>query len=314
MRNPVYVLAACITIIGFVLAFFFGITHIDQLRKEDDAPRYPDRRETQRAVDVKTDGNRGYSEGQTETIVSDEKDNSTAADELYAQGLSEYKRGNCQAAGNLLFRAAEMGSIAAMYELGLIFTYSNRCKKDPEAARKCFNEAFRKYAELANDGNSTAMYKIAVMYECGYGVDKDDMDALRWYRRSAHDGYSKAMYELGYRYEQGQGVEEDDEEAIQWFRSAARAGDASAMHSLGEHFDRGSGVEKNGDSADYWEIRAAELGNKDAMYFAAVAILDDSSHSEKDHERAVRWLRETSRRGWADAVLERIGESSRPGR
>jgi TPR repeat protein len=70
------------------------------------------------------------------------------------------------------------------------------------------------------------------MYERGWGVVKDEAQAVAWYRKAAAQGNVNAQYNLGVMYAQGRGVAKDKAQAVDWFRKAADQGDASALDAL----------------------------------------------------------------------------------
>jgi TPR repeat protein len=98
---------------------------------------------------------------------------------------------------------------------------------------------FRTAAE-ANDAN--CQYNLALMYERGIGVAKDEKEARVWYRKAAEQGNSEAQFNLGVLYENGRGGGVDFAEANQWYRKAAAQGDALAIGNLGMLYIRGDGV------------------------------------------------------------------------
>lgn len=93
-----------------------------------------------------------------------------------------------------------------------------------------------------------------LMYDFGFGVSKDDKEAIKWYRllakkkniqakntihklskkfipitlktmmNDAENGIAKTQSNLGVMYDFGFGVPEDDKEAVKWYRLAAEQG------------------------------------------------------------------------------------------
>jgi TPR repeat protein len=100
-------------------------------------------------------------------------------------------------------------------------------------------EEFRAAAE-AGDANS--QFNLALMYEQGIGVGKDEKEAVAWYRKSAAQGNSNAQYNLAVLYENGRGTAVDFAGAHQWYRKAAAQGDGLAVGNLGMLYIRGQGV------------------------------------------------------------------------
>ncbi len=84
-------------------------------------------------------------------------------------------------------------------------------------------------------------------------------------RRLADQGDAQAQFELGFRYAHGYGVSRDDQEAVKWYRLAADQGDADAQHALGVMYDEGRGVPKDYVLAHMWVNLAAAKGVKRAV-------------------------------------------------
>jgi len=84
---------------------------------------------------------------------------------------------------------------------------------------------------LAEHGNVSAQYNVAVLYEKGQGVAQDYREAARWYLKAAEQGDPEAQYSIGVLYEKGLGGPQDPERAQQWYASVivnGRAGDAAS--------------------------------------------------------------------------------------
>ncbi|WP_339487619.1 tetratricopeptide repeat protein [Pseudomonas sp. EL_65y_Pfl2_R95] len=102
--------------------------------------------------------------------------------------------------------------------------------------------AFKEFHVLAETGNADGQFNVALMYEQGIGVTKDETQAISWYEKSAQQGNSNAQYNLGVLYENGRGTAVDFAQANQWYRKAAAQGDALAVGNLGMLYMRGDGV------------------------------------------------------------------------
>ena len=59
------------------------------------------------------------------------------------------------------------------------------------------------------------------MYQMGYGVIKDNTEALKWYRKAAEQGNAYSQYNVGFMYENGYGVKKNIVTALEWYRKAA---------------------------------------------------------------------------------------------
>ncbi len=102
--------------------------------------------------------------------------------------------------------------------------------------------AFKEFSAVADTGNADGQFNVALMYEQGIGVTKDETQALSWYEKSAQQGNSNAQFNLGVLYENGRGTAVDYAQANQWYRKAAAQGDALAVGNLGMLYMRGDGV------------------------------------------------------------------------
>ncbi len=96
----------------------------------------------------------------------------------------------------------------------------------------------------ANQGNSSAQYGLARLYESGRGAPQDVSKALTWYRRAAEQGHISAQLQAGYLLAGGQSVPPDLAEASRWYRAAAEAGDVRGQFSLAMLLERGSGEDR----------------------------------------------------------------------
>ena len=124
-------------------------------------------------------------------------------------------------------------------------------------------EFFRKL-EAAKQGDIQAQYFVGRAYKNGWGVIKDDTDAVKWYHKAADQGHARAQSNLGNMYREGKGVKQDYEKAVELFSKAAEQGLAGAQSSLGVMYLEGYGVEKDHQEALKWGFKYAR--EKEKMY------------------------------------------------
>jgi TPR repeat protein len=96
-----------------------------------------------------------------------------------------------------------------------------------------FEQAAREWAPLAEQGEVDAQYHLALLYEEGQGVEKNDDLARFWYLRAAQKGYVDAFFALGDIYAAGRGTEPDRSLAYHWYTMAAASGHARAKEVVG---------------------------------------------------------------------------------
>jgi TPR repeat protein len=119
-----------------------------------------------------------------------------------------------------------------------------------EAGIKALNadnmpQAFQEFLAAAKEGHSDSQFNVALMYERGLGVSKNEKEALFWYESSAAQGNSGAQFNLGVLYENGVGTPVDFVKANEWYRKASEQGDGLAVGNLGMLYIRGQGVPEN---------------------------------------------------------------------
>lgn len=105
--------------------------------------------------------------------------------------------------------------------------------------------ALRKNLKLSPE----ASFNLGIIYRKGYGLSKNDVEALIWYRKSAEAGHVKAQTNLGFMFFEGLGVPQDYGAAKRWYERAASAGNAQAQYNLASMYWNGIGLDKNQDQA-----------------------------------------------------------------
>jgi TPR repeat protein len=157
----------------------------------------------------------------------------------------------------------------------------------------------------AQKGSSEAQFSLglALAYEQGLGMKKDNTQAVNRLRNAAEQGNPSAQFNLGYAYYQGQGVKKDYAQAIYWYRKAAKQGHAAAQCNLGCAYSQGQGVIKDYAQAIYWYRKAAKQGQANAQFNLGLAYADGEG-VKKDKSEAFVWFRNAAERGHADAQFQ----------
>lgn len=105
--------------------------------------------------------------------------------------------------------------------------------------------AYREFRAAAETGHLDSQFNLALMYENGIGIVKDEAEAIVWYRKASEQGSAFAQYNLAVLYENGRGTAIDFAQANEWYRKASVQGDPLAIGNLGMLYIRGQGVEVN---------------------------------------------------------------------
>jgi len=192
----------------------------------------------------------------------------------------------------------------------------------------------------SRDGNVTATVYLAIIHGKGYGVPKDEAEAVRLLRQAAASGESLAMIILGQSYADGLlglakdpaealkllrqaaarddelapivlagalasgrgGIAKDQAEALKILRKAADSGNVRAIQMVGDVYKRGDiGLAKNEDEAFRWYLKAAQLGAWEAV--DKVNRRYAGTIAAEDEVKAFRWELKIAELGFADAIM-----------
>lgn len=156
----------------------------------------------------------------------------------------------------------------------LVVTVSNTATANPLAeAIQAIDSGHQKQAAqlltpLANAGNSTAQFRLGMLYYMGQGVPEDENQAVFYWKKAANQGSVDAMFHLGSAYlfgtQAARTVPDPDREAAIWYFQAASAGHAEAQYHLGLLFLAGKGVVDSRKEAARWMRKAAAQDHPEA--------------------------------------------------
>ena len=89
---------------------------------------------------------------------------------------------------------------------------------------KHFSRAMQILSPLADQGNTDAQHRCAIMYQNGLGVAVNGEAAFKWMKMAAENGHALAQHGLGFMYMEGDCAEKNGAEAVKWFTKAAEQG------------------------------------------------------------------------------------------
>jgi TPR repeat protein len=157
-------------------------------------------------------------------------------------------------------------------------------------------------ATKQNAGSDKGLTYLAIAYETGDGVPKDEAKAARLYKQASDVGDAQATLNLGAMYYEGRGVAKNYAEALVLFRKAASLGDAQAMTNLGVMYGAGQGVMKDNAQSLHWLEQAADRGNSSALTFLAIRY-EEGNGVAKNESEAARLYRKAVDLGNDQAML-----------
>jgi TPR repeat protein len=172
-------------------------------------------------------------------------------------------------------------NMVALYYLGVIAFKGEAGHPKDEVAGVSFIET------AANHGVRDAQRDMGKALEYGWAGRKVDLDrALGYYAEAAEHGDTTALWRIGLAHVKGELGKADDALAVRYFREAAEAGGTRGMTSLGVMYATGAGVPMDYAQAKSWYEKAAEAGNTTAMKNLAVMYYEGQG-VEVDLEKAL---------------------------
>lgn len=120
--------------------------------------------------------------------------------------------------------------------------------------------AFKEWKVTAEQGDPKSQYNLALMYDNGDGVMRNNAEAVKWYRKLAEQGLAAGQNGLGTMYTEGRGVPKDDREAAKLYYQAATQGLHDAIFNLALAYEKGRGVPRSYNIAAITYLEAAKRG------------------------------------------------------
>ena len=173
-----------------------------------------------------------------------------------------------------------------------------------DAYTRSINDSFEETLHLANDGSSSAQYRLSTFYRDGNGVEKNEEERRRWLNEAALREHPMALNDLAdILMSEGK-----TEEAMDMYQKAAECGNYEARRKFaslqGETLDEIS------------ELRSVLKGFCDSGYpydyYNYGNMMFKSALTTDDYKEALEYLLKASEIGWSDADVL-IGQMYRDG-
>ena len=161
-----------------------------------------------------------------------------------------------------------------------------------------YQKAFEEFTYLTDEGNPTATFYLAKMYDEGLGVEKDEKKALELYQKADALGNQEATAILGKKALSDSSIDNNEEVALEYLKKSAYNGNADALYQLGEMYAKGEGgVEKEYTYAFGYYLLGALKGDKRAQHKLAFAYLHGRG-TPQDFENGMKWLARSANQGY----------------
>ncbi|MEZ5763821.1 MAG: tetratricopeptide repeat protein [Xanthobacteraceae bacterium] len=170
--------------------------------------------------------------------------------------------------------------------------------------RGAYGDALRIATRRAEAGDPKAMTLLGELYSNGYGVNRDDKQALDWYKQAADRGDREATFALAMMRIAGRGAPANREEGAKLLAFAAKLGSAPAAYNLGLLNIEGQVFPRDMKRAAELFRQAADAGNPEAQYALATFYKEGQGGLPKDAVEATRLLRAAATADNLDAQVE----------
>ncbi len=156
-------------------------------------------------------------------------------------------------------KSADMGFGPALNKVGLCLLLG-LCGEE-----KAPSEAVAYFKKAADQGVTEGMFHLAMMYENGVGVEKDQAVADSYLAKAAEGKLPMACFMLALKkFAVKNGTGNEPKEGAELLLIAAEGGVQNAQVMYGMCCENGIGMEKDLSEAAGWYRRAAKAGNKQA--------------------------------------------------
>ncbi|MDC7683308.1 SEL1-like repeat protein [Asticcacaulis sp. BYS171W] len=208
----------------------------------------------------------------------------------------------------------KIGYEDAALMIGKMYLYGMGTQKDSKQAVYWFrrvaerpfdiNKEIHKFDPKNPEAANTlaeANLTLAKIYLTGYGVPKDQKEALKWFERASYIGYIPATKTVGDMYYNGVGTTKDVKKAVKNYQDAAKYGYAPAQYALAEILYTGEGdIKADRKMALAWYNESAKANHPGGLYALGVAY-DAGEGVPADQQKALGFYKEAAIRGNADA-------------
>jgi TPR repeat protein len=156
----------------------------------------------------------------------------------------------------------------------------------------------------AREGNRVSETYLGYICATGFGMTRDDTEALKWYFLAAGQSNSVAQAFVASAYFDGTFGATNIPEAFKWARHAAEHGNPLAQFVLGSCYQKGGGVTQDFRKASEWFEKSAKLGLVEAQTALAFAYRDGKG-VPKDYVRSYKWFDLAALQGNTNATMAR---------
>ncbi|RAL21448.1 tetratricopeptide repeat protein [Thermoflavimicrobium daqui] len=194
--------------------------------------------------------------------------------------------------------AAERGSRAAAFELGIRYLKGKGLAKDSGKAKKWLI-----HASEQNDPQAIDLLVLRLLD--GKGLEKDEREAQKWLQRAIELNLKNLIRTIGLYYIRGKEVKRDLAKGKSLLKQAAILGDKQASLELGNRLIDGIDFSPSSEEGKKWLIHAAKLGSSQAMLNLAERYLHGKGFLQ-DRQEGLMWLEKAAHHGEFKAMTQLV--------
>eukprot|EP01124_Arcella_intermedia_P000862 TRINITY_DN10454_c0_g1_i1.p1 TRINITY_DN10454_c0_g1~~TRINITY_DN10454_c0_g1_i1.p1 ORF type:complete len:379 (-),score=69.87 TRINITY_DN10454_c0_g1_i1:20-1156(-) len=172
-----------------------------------------------------------------------------------------------------------------LFRLGVMYHNAWGTNKNDSLSAQYFEAALNSLEPLRLT-SSIAMCDLGYMYENGFGVSKDKIQAFTYYQNSASLGYPRAQFNCGYMHHYGQGTPLNYKTAVQYYQLAANSGFPLGQYNLGFMHQHGYGIPRSLQETIKYYLLSAEQGYPRAQYMLGFLHKSGSFGSNEEQNKA----------------------------
>lgn len=189
---------------------------------------------------------------------------------------------------------------------------------DKNISSEKYEEVWKHLKKTEQQGKAQNLNYIGIMYNNGYGTQKDYKKAMEYYKKAVEKdpSYSAAYKNIGLLYENGQGTEQSLDKALEYYIKSAETGDTDSMYNLADFYFYTDEEYRN--YSESWDLaqKCDELGDARGANLLGNICLDHDfwNHFRKGksiyksgEEEALAWYTKAGKNGeligWQNAGL-----------
>jgi TPR repeat protein len=161
-------------------------------------------------------------------------------------------------------------------------------------------EAVALFRKACDGGNMHGCSDLGLMHENGIGVGKDEQEAVELYSKACEGSEPLGCENLANMYENGKGVGMDSRQAASFYRKACEGGLASGCTSLGLAYASGKGIAKDLSQAATLLRKACDGADAQGCFYIGNMYLAGMGLA-KDAVQAATFIQKSCDAGYAAA-------------